>query len=115
MICLAHNLFLLVEAKLKAEGIENEAKLARKAKELAKDLIKIFQYGFTIKNDGQGFGLHACANAAKEMGGALKVQSDGIGCGAVFTLLLPTQKTGATGPNVPALRNSNSAMPVSPP
>lgn len=35
-ICLAHNLFLLVEAKLKAEGIENEAELARKAKELAK-------------------------------------------------------------------------------
>ena len=36
LICLAHNLFLLVEAKLKAEGIENEAELARKTKELAK-------------------------------------------------------------------------------
>jgi Transposase DDE domain len=35
-ICLLHNLLLLVEARLLSEGIENQAELARKAKELAR-------------------------------------------------------------------------------
>ena len=35
LICLVHNLLLLVEMRLKEDGIENEAELARKAKELA--------------------------------------------------------------------------------
>ena len=35
-ICLVHNLLLLVEKRLKDDGIENEAELERKAKDLAK-------------------------------------------------------------------------------
>ena len=52
-------------------------------------LVKIFNHGFTTKKDGHGFGLHSSANAAKEMGGSLAVQSDGVGHGASFTLELP--------------------------
>jgi PAS domain S-box-containing protein len=52
-------------------------------------LPRIFEHGFTTKKDGHGFGLHSAAIAAKEMGGALYVQSDGPGKGASFTLELP--------------------------
>jgi C4-dicarboxylate-specific signal transduction histidine kinase len=53
------------------------------------NLIRIFNHGFTTRKDGHGFGLHSGALAAKEMGGSLTVQSDGIARGATFTLELP--------------------------
>ena len=56
------------------------------------NLIKIFNYGFTTRKEGHGFGLHSGANAAKEMGGGLSVHSDGPGAGATFTLELPLVK-----------------------
>ncbi len=55
----------------------------------AENLTRIFQHGFTTRKEGHGFGLHSGALAAKEMGGALTVQSAGPGCGATFTLTLP--------------------------
>ena len=51
---------------------------------------KIFTHGFTTKSDGHGFGLHSCANYMKEMGGKIRVESDGIGKGATFILSFPT-------------------------
>ena len=56
------------------------------------NLVKIFTHGFTTKKDGHGFGLHSCANAAKEMGGSLAAHSDGLGRGATFILELPAAK-----------------------
>jgi len=53
------------------------------------NLTRIFNYGFTTRKDGHGFGLHSGALAAKEMGGSLTVHSDGPGQGATFTLELP--------------------------
>jgi signal transduction histidine kinase len=53
------------------------------------NLCRIFAHGFTTRKDGHGFGLHAAARAAKEMGGSLGVQSEGPGRGATFTLELP--------------------------
>jgi signal transduction histidine kinase len=53
-------------------------------------LTRIFQYGFTTREEGHGFGLHSSALAAQEMGGALTVHSDGPGRGATFTLELPS-------------------------
>ncbi len=53
------------------------------------NLTRIFSHGFTTKRDGHGFGLHSGALAAREMGGALSVESKGPGLGAVFTLELP--------------------------
>jgi signal transduction histidine kinase len=55
------------------------------------NLTQIFAHGFTTRKDGHGFGLHSGALAAKELGGALLVHSDGPGQGAVFTLELPLQ------------------------
>lgn len=53
------------------------------------NITKVFSHGFTTKRTGHGFGLHSCANAAKEMGGRLTARSEGIGCGARFTLDVP--------------------------
>jgi len=59
---------------------------------LSQNLARIFGHGFTTKKEGHGFGLHSGALAAKEMGGSLKVHSDGPGKGAVFTLELPIEQ-----------------------
>ncbi|HEY3784168.1 MAG TPA: MHYT domain-containing protein [Steroidobacteraceae bacterium] len=57
---------------------------------IAADVLKrLFTFGFTTKKDGHGFGLHASANLAKELGGEISVRSDGPGEGACFTLCLP--------------------------
>ena len=53
------------------------------------NLTRIFSHGFTTRRDGHGFGLHSGANAARRMGGVLWAESDGLGCGATFTLELP--------------------------
>ena len=53
------------------------------------NIKRIFSHGFTTRKGGHGFGLHSGANAAKEMGGLLKVESAGRGQGATFTLELP--------------------------
>ena len=55
----------------------------------AENMLRIFQYGFTARKDGHGFGLHSCALLAQSMGGSLRAQSDGPGQGAMFTLELP--------------------------
>jgi len=57
------------------------------------NLTRIFAHGFTTKKNGHGFGLHSGALAAREMGGALLVSSEGLGKGATFTLVLPVQPT----------------------
>jgi signal transduction histidine kinase len=57
----------------------------------AENMTRIFNYGFTTRKDGHGFGLHNGALAAKEMGGSLAAFSEGPGWGATFTLELPLQ------------------------
>jgi signal transduction histidine kinase len=60
----------------------------------AANLTKIFNHGFTTRTDGHGFGLHSAALTAKQMGGSLRVQSDGVGQGATFILDLPIETIG---------------------
>jgi NO-binding membrane sensor protein with MHYT domain len=55
----------------------------------AESLGRLFEYGFTTKKDGHGFGLHTSAILAKELGGDLTGESEGTGRGARFTLRLP--------------------------
>lgn len=52
----------------------------------AENLARVFELGFTTKKDGHGFGLHSSANAAREMGANLDVDSEGEGKGATFSL-----------------------------
>jgi PAS domain S-box-containing protein len=53
------------------------------------NLVRIFSHGFTTRKEGHGFGLHSAVLAAMEMGGSLRVRSDGLDKGATFTLELP--------------------------
>lgn len=53
-------------------------------------LERVFEFGYTTKKKGHGFGLYSSALAAKEMNGSLHVQSEGLGKGATCTLELPT-------------------------
>jgi len=50
---------------------------------------KLFSQGFTTKKDGNGFGLHSCANYMRDMGGSIEVESEGVGRGASFVLRFP--------------------------
>ncbi len=52
-------------------------------------LSQLWQFGFTTKEKGHGFGLHNSANAAHEIGATLTAHSDGAGCGSRFILRLP--------------------------
>jgi C4-dicarboxylate-specific signal transduction histidine kinase len=49
-------------------------------------LGRLFEFGFTTKKDGHGFGLHSSAILAKELGGGLEAFSQGAGKGARFVL-----------------------------
>ncbi len=53
------------------------------------NLDRIFNYGFTTKKTGHGFGLHGSANLATEIGGSLAADSDGENLGSTFSLILP--------------------------
>lgn len=55
----------------------------------ARNLTRIFTHGFTTRSQGHGFGLHSAAVSARQLGGGLWAESEGPGCGAVFTLELP--------------------------
>jgi signal transduction histidine kinase len=64
----------------------------------AENIERIFSHGFTTRKDGHGFGLHSCALAAKDLGGALLATSAGPGQGATFSLTLPiTQSESSRG------------------
>ncbi|NMO15240.1 hypothetical protein HPC49_01810 [Pyxidicoccus fallax] len=53
-------------------------------------LTRIFQFGFTTREEGHGFCLHSSALAAQELGGSLTAHSEGLGRGATFSLELPS-------------------------
>ncbi len=56
-------------------------------------LGRIFQHGFTTKQQGHGFGLHSSAVAAEELSAVLRVESDGPGKGTLFILEFPRKTT----------------------
>lgn len=59
---------------------------------LPKNINKIFNYGFTTKPKGHGFGLHATALSINELGGEIRVKSEGYEKGTMFTIELPYKK-----------------------
>lgn len=85
------NKFLSLKTGINAEG-KVEIQIQDNGVGISSEnLEKVFHFGFTTKKKGHGFGLHACAICAKEMGGTLKATSDGPEMGAVFTLEFPYQ------------------------
>ena len=68
---------LVIEVEDSGVGIAPEA------------LSRLFEFGFTTKKEGHGFGLHSSAILAQELGGDLKGYSEGVARGARFVLRLP--------------------------
>jgi signal transduction histidine kinase len=71
---------------------------------------RIFAHGFTTQPNGHGFGLHASACMATELGGHLSATSEGLGRGATFTLVLPCRasEAGRSELVVPATSRASS-------
>jgi C4-dicarboxylate-specific signal transduction histidine kinase len=79
------------------------------------NLAKIFTFGFTTREGGHGFGLHASALAAAEMGGRLTADSPGPGRGARFVLELPCHPpAGYTGSSSDSLEIRGPSQDVGP-
>lgn len=53
------------------------------------DKEKLFNFGYTTKDDGSGFGLHNSANFIGSQGGRLELESKGQNEGATCTLYIP--------------------------
>lgn len=56
------------------------------------NLEQIFEFGFTTKEDGFGYGLHASATLIQELGGTIEARSNGVGEGAEFQITIPITK-----------------------
>ena len=54
-----------------------------------RDFKKIFQKGYTTKEDGCGMGLDICQNIINEAGGEIRVLKSILFCGTTFEILLP--------------------------
>jgi two-component system NtrC family sensor kinase len=52
-------------------------------------LPRIWEFGFTTKAHGHGFGLHTSAVAAQQLGGTIAADSGGAGMGACFRVNIP--------------------------
>jgi signal transduction histidine kinase len=71
------------EGRVRVAVVDNGVGIA------SENLARVFNYGFTTRKDGHGFGLHSGALAAKELGGSLSLTSEGVGKGTTATLELP--------------------------
>ena len=60
------------------------------------ELERVFEHGFTTRKKGHGFGLHSSALSAKQLGGLLWLESEGIGKGATLVLELPISRNELT-------------------
>jgi PAS domain S-box-containing protein len=79
-----------VVARVRADGDRVRIEVEDSGIGIAPQRMKeLFRHGYTTKKDGHGFGLHSAANAARELGGTLRVTSPGADRGATFILEIP--------------------------
>ncbi len=64
----------------------------------AHQLQRVWEFGFTTKAHGHGFGLHSAAVAAQALGGSIAAHSAGLGQGARFSVRIPFRPAGASRP-----------------
>lgn len=59
---------------------------------------RLFQYGYSSKNRGSGFGLHSVATFVQSQGGEIQVQSKGQNQGTRFSLKFPVNLSESNEP-----------------
>lgn len=77
---------------VRARVVESELEIAVEDSGVgipAELLTRVWEFGFTTKAHGHGFGLHSSAVAAQQLGGTVAVISAGPGLGACFTVRIP--------------------------
>ncbi len=52
----------------------------------------LFEFGYSTKERGSGFGLHSCANYMIANNGSIKAESPGLSLGAKFTVFFPAEQ-----------------------
>jgi len=57
-----------------------------------RDFEKVFEKGYTTKEDGCGMGLDICRNILDQAGGKIRVLKSILFCGTTFEILLPLQE-----------------------
>jgi len=57
-----------------------------------RDFEKVFEKGYTTKEDGSGLGLDICRNILDQAGGKIRVLKSILFCGTTFEILLPLQE-----------------------
>ncbi|WP_428938170.1 sensor histidine kinase [Fontivita pretiosa] len=77
----------------------------------AENMSRIFQFGFTTRSTGHGFGLHTSALVAKELGGTLVAASDGPGRGATFSLTIPIRPGNSPGNDQSSTTGAEPCVP----
>ena len=81
---------MTVRARLAEDGLE--IAVADTGVGIPADLMqRIWEFGFTTKAHGHGFGLHSSAVAAQQLGGTVTAESDGAGKGACFVVKIPVR------------------------
>jgi signal transduction histidine kinase len=65
-------------------------------------LPRVWEFGFTTKAHGHGFGLHGSAVAAQQLGGTVTAHSAGPGQGARFCVKIPARAVSADRDNAAA-------------
>lgn len=58
---------------------------------MSRQLERVGGYGYSSKDCGSGFGLHATANFMRSIGGDIRFSSEGEGRGATVTLSFPQE------------------------
>lgn len=58
----------------------------------SRDFEKVFEKGYTTKEDGSGMGLDICRNILDQAGGKIRVLKSILFCGTTFEILLPLHK-----------------------
>jgi signal transduction histidine kinase len=57
---------------------------------------QLFQFGYSTKSKGSGFGLHSCANYLIARNGSISAHSEGLNKGAEFVVRLAVHESGVT-------------------
>ncbi|WP_434043336.1 MULTISPECIES: trifunctional serine/threonine-protein kinase/ATP-binding protein/sensor histidine kinase [Sorangium] len=90
--------------RLRREGQAARIQVVDSGVGIAQEVLpRLFSHGYTTRKDGNGFGLHSSALAARVLGGSLTLKSEGPGKGATATLEIPI-----AGPAVEPIRGAET-------